>query len=427
MKALILPLIIFFSYNSLAQDFQLFNKDSLMQVLKHAKEDKDKELLLLNLGFAHQGNIRNVRSLDSAVYYYNLSFALSKKLKDTVGMLNYVAYYANAMNASGKYNESLQMNLWAVSLAEKIDNPRKLAAAYNNTSNAYDYLLDYENELVYTLKALHVVEQTGNKRGEALINGNLCQLYGSLKEYDKSYVTGVKAINIMRALGESSNMEYFLYTTGNALNALHRYDSALLLLKQSLGIATETQDTVFQVTTRAAMGEAYLKTGEFMLVKDNAEIALKLASAANYPRGICQAQMNLAFYYFYNRAYQKARLFIMAAIDVSKKGEVLDVLQEGFSLLADIELALGNTSQYLQARAESDSMQAASLSAEIIKNTQELETKYSLGKKQAEIDNLNKQRRIDELTIRQRNIISWALAIILFVISVIGFLAYRNY
>ena len=63
----------------------------------------------------------------------------------------------------------------------------------------------------------------------------------------------------------------------------------------------------------------------------------------------------------------------------------------------------------------------------MLKNTQELDAKYSLKKKQTEIDDLNKQREIQQLTLRQRNTMDWALFSLVLVTALIGLLYNRNY
>jgi two-component system NarL family sensor kinase len=56
-----------------------------------------------------------------------------------------------------------------------------------------------------------------------------------------------------------------------------------------------------------------------------------------------------------------------------------------------------------------------------------LDAKYSLNEKQAQIDALNKQREIQQLTLKQRNTMNWALSSLVLVTALTGFLYNRNY
>ncbi len=67
------------------------------------------------------------------------------------------------------------------------------------------------------------------------------------------------------------------------------------------------------------------------------------------------------------------------------------------------------------------------LSDKVLKNTKEIEGKYALSKKQAQIDSLSEQRKIQQLGLKQRTTTIWGLIGLMLAVVVTGILYYRNY
>ena len=102
-------------------------------------------------------------------------------------------------------------------------------------------------------------------------------------------------------------------------------------------------------------------------------------------------------------------------------------MRDAYIAESRVELEKGNVTEFDAYNNLKDSIDEAIRSDKIVKNTQELEAKYSLNKKQVEIDSLNKEKKIQQLTLKQRNTMNWVLAGLVLVAGLIAFLYNRNY
>ena len=403
------------------QDMQALNNDSLLHELGIAKEDTNKALLLIKIG-----NNYELNKPDSALYYYKASGDLSKKINYPEGVLKYIANYTAALNIQNKYEESLAMNLEAIGLAQKIHKPVRLAIAYNNTASSYYGLKNYEKCIAYFLKAKDLLEEINDQPKLVILYGNLAGIFNELKQDEKAGVFGLKAIKMSRDANDNYGLLIALVNTSNAFINLNKDDTALVLLKQARSLAKKLNDTWSLESSLVDITNIYKRQHQYELMKESAQEALVASSSLKDNDGISKSLLFSGIYYLYTKDYTKAKEYAMQAMSVAQQHKLNEPLERSYLVLSDIELALGNVDTYLRYRFLNDSIQDLLINAQVLKNTEELEAKYSLNKKQAEIDNLNKEKKIQELTLQQRNILTLLLAGAIIVLGMIGFLYHRN-
>ena len=89
-------------------------------------------------------------------------------------------------------------------------------------------------------------------------------------------------------------------------------------------------------------------------------------------------------------------------------------------------MATGNLTLYDHYKELQDSLNDLVLSDKILKNTQEIEGRYSLNEKEAEINSLNAEEKINSLVLYQHRTTDRILIAILIAFAIIGFLFYSN-
>ncbi len=420
----LLLVVLFTCTNTCAQTDWARQKDSLVNALKSAKEDTAKVDLLLKTGDLYERN-----NPDTATYYYKAAEALSNKLHYTMGLLKFVANYTAVLDIQGKYKESLALNLQSIALAQQTKQPLRIATVYNNAAKDYYYLGDYNHCTDYFLKAAEILEQENapkNQKDLAGVYANLAGIFSEIKQDQKAYLFGLKAIQLCRTLNDNRTLTRSLVNTGNTLFNLKKYDSAIVLLGQAKTLALKTNNLVSLESASLNLADVYNELHQYAQLKQNAEAALPPANALGDSDGVAKAYTFIGEYYLVNKQYLQAKQYVAKAVQIMKANDITNHLEVQYMLLSDIALALDNTDEYSNYRKLSDSITEATLSAEILKNTQELETKYALTKKEAEIKSLNDEKRIQALTIKQARTTNTALAVTLVILAVAGFLFINN-
>ncbi|MDR3714656.1 MAG: ATP-binding protein [Puia sp.] len=397
-------------------------RDSLLKLLPAMKDDTPKVWVLVNLGVGYLEN-----QPDSANYYAKLVEELSGRIHFPDGMANGLSMQAVVLGNQNKPDEAIAMDLKAVEVAKTVRQKRILANVYNNTAILYNSNGRNAEGLDFYLKAAAIYEGLNDTSSMAFVYGNIASVYEDLREYKSGYEYSLKGVSLCRSLRQTHGLGSGLINVSNALINLGRYDSALVVLREAEKVVKDDNDVTKEIEVLANMDYAYAGLEKFEPIKPNAEELMGLAKSIDSKNGICYALFGLTDFYLHEKKYEKAGYYIREAIGTALDNKLIVSLRDAYRKAAEVEMAKGNLSAYRNYDDLRDSMDNIFLSDKILKNTQELEAKYSLNKKQAEIDNLNKQQQTQQLILRQDRIINWTLGILLALIGLAALLYGRNY
>lgn len=409
-------------YSGYCQNQWTKDRDSLLKTLSNSKEDSSKALTLTYLGAQYMYN-----QPDSAVFYFKALYALSNKLNYTRGMVNSLSLQAGILSDRGNPYEAIALDSQAIVIAAKAHYLKGLAAVYNNIAIPYNNIGDHVSSVDYYLKASLLDEQMHDNYNLAMAYANIGGVYNEMKEYKKGYAYSLRGILLARSLNHQAAVESGLINLGSVLIASKKYDTALIVLNDAKKLSKKLNDHGITINALNDMCALYVETGKTDLLKKNAAELLGFAISVKSKEGICNGWANLSEYYFIIKNYRKAKYYNKKVIQLAIKNHLVQTLGYAYKSSGKFELIQGNVSGYNYYNKLKDSIDEILLSDKILRNTQELEAKYSLNKKQAEIDVLNKEQKIQQLTLKQRNIMNRVLAGIVLVMIVIGFLYNINF
>ncbi|MEO5942686.1 MAG: sensor histidine kinase [Ferruginibacter sp.] len=419
-KCLLLLTAVVLLQNAFGQTLKFSKDDGLMQELKSAKEDTNKVLLLIKIG-----NNLEQNNPDSAGYYYSLAGNLSKKLQYLRGTFKYISNITAVLNIQSKFDSSLALNLQSIDIAKKLNDSHYLGIAYNNTGGSYYNIKNFEKCIEYFLKAVTVFEQSKENGSVGLLYANLSGIYSDMDFNKKAYDYGLKAIAVAQQIEDTAILKEGFNNTSTALLGLRKFDSALLLSNKAIALSDLTNDNWTKTACLIDNCEIYFKTQRFSLMSGAADEALLAAQSIGSAEGSAQANLFKSLFYLNQKSYEQAKIFAQKGVAIAKDKHINDALRDGYKNLSLVEFGLGNMSSFYNYSALSDSVENIILSNKIIKNTLELDAKYSLGKKQIEIDNLAKEKKIQQLELAQKKQTIYWLIGSLILLFAIAFFYYR--
>ena len=156
-------------------------------------------------------------------------------------------------------------------------------------------------------------------------------------------------------------------------------------------------------------------------------LGYKQSRLIDHKEGMFKSLLLVSHYYFEMKDYSTAKLFAERDVAMSKQNNLIETEQSGYSLLSDINLAMGNLKAFHYYKNQSDSILKSIVSQQIIRNTLELEAEYSSAKKEATIHNLTSLQQLQNLSIRQGKIVNSVLVALLSILMLSALLFYRNY
>ena len=413
MKIKIIFLLVALSFIVIATAQKL---DSLLMIIKEAKEDTAKVRLLNKAGNFYKSN-----NFDAALYYFDASKKLSEKIGFDAGVINYYLNVHGVYLENGKYDSSLLIIRKGLQLAEKSGDKMQLAKCYESISSSYHYLIKFDSCSKYDLKAQLIYESLGKSPELMVFYGNLCSSFAERHEFEKSKAYGFKAIQLNeQGYGDDNDLLYALSSLSTTYIYLNQNDSALYFANKTVALCKQEKNYYVQQVT----------LGNIILIKLNQQdydglmpLVNQLKELEGYfdtPEFSAQLNLNYAIANFYTGKTKLAKEYALSALQISEPNKLSVISKNSYTLLDKIETVLGNYALSDRYGEKRDSINNEQMNEATAENIQELEKKYETEKKDKEIvklDAANKQKSI------LNKILFGGAALLL----IIGFLGYRNF
>jgi signal transduction histidine kinase len=178
--------------------------------------------------------------LKGAELVYDSLYSSLKKPIDNSTLSNLYTSKANIEFDKGNYNSSLELNLKALKIREKLKDTLKIASSLGNIGNVYYYTEDTKKAIEYHKKAVNYKKKQPNSNINSnyntigLVFTHLFQYDSATYYYNKSLIslnTESKNYNYNRAK-IFSNLSTILDLQGHSKKAVSFLDSAILINKK---------------------------------------------------------------------------------------------------------------------------------------------------------------------------------------------------
>lgn len=421
LQLLCLAVLLLNNFSGDAQHISGLDKDSLKRRIEREPADTNKVKTLLKLGEEYTLN-----SPDSAFYYLNVANAFSNQLNYPAGMIRYRFLYSGLLEAQGKFEKALKLSLEAVDIAQKNNLQRLYAIALSNVATDYQYNDQYAMAAEYYLKALPLMENEHNPDLD-VIYGNLSGVYNLLRQPGKALDYARKSVTAAEQKNDPGAKGAAYGNLGNILYSLNELNEAIHYSNMAYQSALEVNDKYLAAISLSNTGEAYTGKKAFDSADAVNKKALLLSEELNDPFIKSGLLYSIAKNSFWQKKMQQAKECLDSAILYAQKHDQKSNLAKMLSLMSDVQIATGNMNGYLQYRSRYDSLHLALLNEPLLKNVQELETKYNVAKSQSEL--LNQKLILEQKnreTARQRTLLWISVAGIL-VMALLFFWGYRYY
>jgi serine phosphatase RsbU (regulator of sigma subunit) len=360
---------------------QLLNVDSCLNVLKTAKEDTNKVILLDEIAWEI-----SYSNLQKGIDYSIQSYELAKKL-------NYERLYPKICNTQAaiyidmaEIAKALDLCLEGLTYAKKNNQLRSQVSLYNSLGNVYGKRKDAKKALYYYLLSDETLKKYAPDKISAAAIGNIVGIYIGFRKLDSAMYYANLCLD---------------YNIKN--NNIDRLSNNYISLSEIYYELNDTQKCL-QMAERAVQSSINIKD-EYTLTH-------------------CYIQLSNAFYLMKN--YMKALEALDKAQVLAKKtGDIpaLETIAEYYSIVYE---ETGDYKSSLKYFKEFKVYKDSALNAESIQQEKNAEAKYENEKKQKEIELLASEQKLNEEQNQKKKIYLTVsligIAVLVFVLIVL----YRN-
>jgi signal transduction histidine kinase len=321
------------------------------------------------------GSIDNLSNSTDSTCYYIYQKLVDKKNPDTL------IFYSDQLIA-----ESIRYSNWYYE-----------CNGYYFKSKAYFFTGEYDKAIDYSFKSLKVAQANSYEKGIGTIYNTLGTIYSTTSDFEKSIYYQKKAINSFKSIPDSVFLSTALFNLGRTYLKLKRNDSALIELNMSLEISNKVNNQSGKAYCLGAIGKAFSFQNKPNEAKLKLNESIKILELIGDYYAISSFFLRMAKIDQDCKNYKSAIAYADSSYNTAKKYGYLTQQRDAaerlfliYSESCDYKSAFNYQSEYYTLR---DSI----INEETIRKMADLRTEYEVSQKQAEIDVLNKTRKIQQI------------------------------
>lgn len=334
---------------------------------------------------------------EMALFFQQKALEANTKAKNEEGIGNNYINIGNTLNVKGDFSVAMDWFIKAEKIFSKLKKWESLASVYYNMGYVHYNLHQIDKAIEYCQRALNLREEKSfNKVGMAYCHVFLAAIYSDSISLDleKANFHNQKVVQLCNETGDRLTLTTTYLNLSKSYLAQNKFDSSLVNAQRALKISKEMGDQKFITNSLLYVGEAYRKMEKFALAISNYKEAFSISTKMDDNFNSSNTAQSLSVCYYLTGKFKEAYDYLL--IHTRKK----DVM----------------------------------FSSESLRSITEMEAKYQNEKKQLEIDNLNKSKKVQELELitKQKESAAKNKILILGTIALIGiavfaFFAFTNF
>ncbi len=380
------------------------------------------ELLILSDVHYHNGH------LDSAAYYCLKAGNLARKANYDLGFTDFVSHYIHILNRQGKYADALELTLEAIEVCKRMDDSSRLAAAYNNAGNEYQYMGQLKPAATHYLNAI-IFSERDNTFIKQRYTNNLASVFLQLEDKEKAYYYADKSLKLARQNGDSVGIASSLVNFALSEIMNKKFDDAEAHLREVMEFGKGLNDDSYVL-------DAYINLGDLENQKKNYSKALTHYNTAaevlrSYPSEDYElyVQWGLASNSFQLARFDKAKTYLEKSIELAKLLSGLQELRKLYLLGSEIDEKTGDYTSALQYRKLYEALNDSLINAETRQTIHTLEIQHQTSLKEKQIAEQKLALAESNLRIESKDkwlFLSTSIGIALLSATLLGVIYFRN-
>ena len=211
---------------------------------------------------------------DSALYYYESSFEMLKRISENEKKDNREVDYLQTelfgcvgviYHTRGKYDLALEYYLKALELAEKINHTDEILSMHNNIANTYGTMANYRQAEVHLLIAEKLSLELNDSISLAEVRQRLSKVYIDKGDYATALKYGEESLRILSASPDVPTIKLML-ANQNLIGVWLRipdYDKAMEYAQKTVEYARQLNVPSFLSTALYLLSNCYLKQEKY--------------------------------------------------------------------------------------------------------------------------------------------------------------------
>ena len=397
-------------------------RDSLLKLLLVTPEDSNKVNLLFNIGDLFK-NSEPVKAKE----YIRMAGELSRRIGFTRGIQKFYRHISYVFVVQSQYDSVLYYNQLGLELAKSKKDTFTIGVSLFNIGIAYRFNSDYENAISYSLEGAKLLEGKGYTNIEASLYDGLQVLYMTLAQYDKAIMYGEKAVLAGRKLENKGALAVALNNLALSYMEVDRLENAKQVLMEAITISKTIDNKSVEGSALNNLGDIAIREGNFDLLKKYGEQSLQVHQQINSTEGLAMSTLGLAAYYQSHKEFKRAKEFALAALKISEENNFLSEKSQCMKVLGNIFFSMNDFKAGYSYSFKSQKIDGEIFNESLTQKEAAMKVRFETEKKEIQIKDLETDKKVQQLSIRQKNTLNYILIGSAVILLILSLLSYRNY
>ena len=326
---------------------------------------------------------------------------------------------------AGRYDSAAAVFEEGLVLARAQNFQDKIGVCIFNIGNSDLYRNRPEKAIERYLEATsYLARDTGRL---ALIYANMAGVFWNLHQNTRALEYGEKGIMYALASHKPANISHAYANTAHVLEAIPPRTKAEAYYKKALVFAKQVSDMGLRTTSYQNLADYYREGNDLLLAMKYSDSSLHFARKSNDAYRLSHALNVNGLIHLNLGHYAVAEPLLYEALRRAEKGGEWMLLREIYYNLATLEKHYGRHRKAFAHMEKYIAFKDSSFYEESTEKIRVMEAKYESEKKEQQIKQLQSDKEIQALSIRQKNILNYMLLSILLIVLTLAGFAYSIY
>ena len=394
--------------------------DSLNRTLDTSFIDTSQVNKLVDIGLIYlEMDYGVAQSYGELVLKYSEELNYKEGLADGYYIKGYAIYFTESAT------ESIENYQKAYELYMELGDSNQAASSISDVGMIYGVVNNIELEIENYHKALALFKATNDTANESTVLNNLGLAFSIIGDHDRAVDFLMESIRLKKLVNDPLSIPHCnladIYSEwGDTLLSFY-YDSLAYEMAQ-------TEDDIWALcVTNEHMGNQYLERGDYDKAQGHYNTAMKLNVNSNDRVGMASTILNLARLHYHRGELDSAEYKALEGLALSQELEAAEEDYLTFDLLSDIYEAKGDFESAFDYQKRYAQLKDSVFDANLVKDIEELETKYQIEQKDILLQAKEAESREHELEAKQRRQLSYFLYVGLILLVIIGVILLNKY
>ncbi|MEZ4827191.1 MAG: tetratricopeptide repeat protein [Bacteroidia bacterium] len=377
---------------------------------------------------------------DDALQANQEAYEIFEELGDDAGVANAYHTFANIVEMKGDLKSALSYHKKSLEIRKTLDDAITEAWSYTNLGVVYSKLGMFDSALYYKLEALHLYESLDERGGIAGVRNNMGIIYAEKGQPNKALENHLIALKIRKELGDKRGILDSYRNIGEVFQKQGDLNRALIYYQYALKIKLKSETRIEEAEMLHAIGQIKEIQGSLDEAEDNFSRALEIFRSMgntiyttdnllglgrikklrnNIPDaieyfaearaiqeksgdkgGLANTDLELGQLYYLAGEPIQAQLSLQKALSTAREIGAATIIRDAHLHMAEF---YAKNAQYEKAylfKVQYEKIKDSLFQEEQSRTLGDIQMQYELIEKENQIEELNLQREINQLTRR---------------------------